>query len=247
MNYELKAYGLSETIGKSFSLYLSNFIPFLIFSIFTHIPSILITLLNLFSFNSSSLINYISNIFIASIAMMFSSILIGPISLIVSDKINEKKNGFKDILYNTYYILFPLIGLSFLSGIIFFLGMIVLIIPGYILFLCLCLAPSILSIEKKGIIDSMKRSWEITKGYKGKLFKGYLIISLINIMIVLPITIFLYKDPGKKLLLNSLTYAISIIIQPLISCYFIVMYYNIIIKKEGYNIEHLIDQADREL
>lgn len=56
-----------------------------------------------------------------------------------------------------------LLGLSIISGIIITIGFILLIIPGLILLARLSLAPFVLVIEKKSIVESLSRSWSLTK------------------------------------------------------------------------------------
>lgn len=83
----------------------------------------------------------------------------------------------------------PLIGLGILMTLGIMLGMLLLIIPGLILALMWIVASPVMMAEDKGIIDSLKRSAELTKGSKRwivLLFVVYIIISMILGLLMVP-------------------------------------------------------------
>ena len=62
--------------------------------------------------------------------------------------------------------LLPLIGLGILFTIGIMVGFVLLVIPGIILYLMWIIAAPVMMAEDKGILDSFKRSAELTKGSK---------------------------------------------------------------------------------
>lgn len=83
-----------------------------------------------------------------------------------------------------------------LSGLIITLGFIFLIIPGIIF--SLKLAPGFLLIidEDLGPIDALKKSWKITKGFKGKIFLSGLVYGLIVSILMIPFLQFFKGNSG---------------------------------------------------
>ena len=65
---------------------------------------------------------------------------------------------------------FPLFGAYILSIIAVFFGLLLLILPGIYLAARLALFPAFIMLEGKGVIDSLKLSWEKTDEYGGTLF-----------------------------------------------------------------------------
>lgn len=59
---------------------------------------------------------------------------------------------------------------SLLYGIITLAGYVLLIVPGVIFSLMFALAAPVAAIENRGVIESLKRSRELTDGYKGLIF-----------------------------------------------------------------------------
>jgi hypothetical protein len=66
---------------------------------------------------------------------------------------------------------FPLFGAYFLSIFAVFFGLLLLILPGIYLGARLALFPAFIMLEGKGVIDSLKLSWEKTDEHGGILFR----------------------------------------------------------------------------
>ena len=82
---------------------------------------------------------------------------------------------------------FPLFGAYFLSIFAVFFGLLLLILPGIYLGARLALFPAFIMLEDKGVIDSLKLSWEKTDEHGGALFGLTLLFVLLT---VIPSSIF---------------------------------------------------------
>jgi len=78
---------------------------------------------------------------------------------------------------------FPLLGLGILVMLGIFGGFILLIIPAVFISLGWSIAAPILIVEGRSIIDSIGRSWNLTKGYKRWIFLFLLILAIIGVII----------------------------------------------------------------
>jgi len=72
----------------------------------------------------------------------------------------------------------PLIGLALLSAIAIGLGMVLLIVPGIILYIMLVVSVPAMLEENAGVIESMKRSRALTKGSRWRVFLLLLIFVI---------------------------------------------------------------------
>lgn len=61
-------------------------------------------------------------------------------------------------------LLLPMIGLTILSAVLLVLGFALLIVPGIIVYIMLIVAVPVLVEERRGVLGSMRRSRELTKG-----------------------------------------------------------------------------------
>lgn len=67
-------------------------------------------------------------------------------------------------------MLFPMIGLSIISGLAIGFGLLLLIVPGIILMLMWMVAVPVLIEERRGVFGSLSRSAQLTQGSKGWIF-----------------------------------------------------------------------------
>jgi hypothetical protein len=82
-------------------------------------------------------------------------------------------------LAQAFRLLLPLIGLTILLSIVTTVGFILLIVPGVILYVMLIVSVPVLVEERLGVIDSMGRSRELTRGSRWRIFALLLLFILV--------------------------------------------------------------------
>ena len=105
---------------------------------------------------------------------------------------------------------FPLFGAYILSVIAVFFGLLLLILPGVYVGARLALFPSFMMMESKGVMNSLKLSWEATDEHGGTLFGLTLLFILV---MLIPSSIFTSLiDPGftQIIILGIFEYVIVI-------------------------------------
>lgn len=137
---------------------------------------------------------------------------------------------------------------SFMTGIACMLGMLVLIIPGVILYCGLALSTVALVLEQPlGSIDAMNRSWELTKGFRGKVFVTmlvallFLLIPTMIVGVVAGIGAFVATWP--PFVTAILTGVLQVFAYPFLYVVVTVLYYDLRVRKEGYDLELLAATA----
>jgi hypothetical protein len=76
-------------------------------------------------------------------------------------------------------LILPLLGLTVLTSILWFLGGLACILPGIFLYVMWSLAPAALMLERGGVIDSMRRSWRLVRGSWWRIFGILLLAGII--------------------------------------------------------------------
>lgn len=105
-----------------------------------------------------------------------------------------------------------MLGLTLIVGFGTLIGLLLFIIPGIILALGWALAPVILLSENVGVFEALKRSWQLTNGYKINLYLklwGFMLLNIFFIPILIisawvagPITTSLYMGFTTLILIN---------------------------------------------
>ncbi len=259
MKYELKKLSFGELLGEAFNLYFDNFITFLVLSLLSFVPSILFTLFSDPGSTNRGLTVLIFFVFFI-IANTLSTALIIEI---VSKKYLKKHEGLKQYIRNVIPFILPVIGLSILQ-------ILVIGVPGFLLILLhpvmlfLYIFPAIyfimgfllsaqaLIVEDEGIIDAMKRSLFLTKGKKVELFGYLLLAGICNFgiqqFLTHVLTPMLFRNVYSKGILLLAYFGVSYLSQAFVagimSCIYILFYFKQRIDKEGFDLEHLVDQFD---
>ncbi len=139
-----------------------------------------------------SLVGGLMSVAIGIIFTTFSSLI--PL------KVHSKKlPAIKDLLLESIRKAPKFILLSLIVSVTASIGYILLIIPGIIISIWFLFSPYILLKEDTGIIGAMKRSKELTKGYRWGLFFRGLLFILLALILAIPLLIVTYISLGMML------------------------------------------------
>lgn len=146
-----------------------------------------------------------------------------------------------------------LIAVSLLSGLLMFVGLIALIVPG-VIFLCgfLVAAPALVLENLPAATPALRRSWQLTRGFKGKIF-GALMVAFLLVMIptfmlgivaVAAATATGSETTGTLAAL-LLTSVIQVMMYPFMYVVSTLVYYDLRVRKEAYDLEMLAAATHR--
>ena len=132
----------------------------------------------------SVLIDFIINEFsgaifvIANLLSLVPQVLIGMGFLYIMLEVYDKKDvkytdWFKPIgMFLNYFVV------MILTTIIVLVGLVLFIVPGIIAIITLMFAPYLVIDKGMGAIDAMKKSWNMSKGYRCKLFLSVIVMTI---------------------------------------------------------------------
>ena len=102
-----------------------------------------------------------------------------------SNPINALSAGFKKFL--------PLLGATILSSLLIGLGAILLILPAFYFMGRVYLFPAYIMLENKGVMDSLRSSWEATDEHGTKLFFLTLVFSVLTLIASMSISSIIFE------------------------------------------------------
>jgi len=136
---------------------------------------------------------------------------------------------------------------SIVSGFLAALATIAFVIPGIIVFCGYAVVAQVAALEPlKSGTDALRRSWTLTKGFKGKAFVLWLVAVVIIVALALSgglvaglvATVNPVFEPVSTVLLALL----MLLYYPLLACVFTLFYYDLRVRKEGFDVEVLATQ-----
>nr|MBI5455527.1 glycerophosphoryl diester phosphodiesterase membrane domain-containing protein [Candidatus Levybacteria bacterium] len=183
-----------KTAKKNVFFFLSIFV---VWAMVTFITSGVQSSLNL---NKQFLLSFI---FSLSMWVVNSIIAMGIINICLKF-VDNKTPKLKDIFYIKN--LFNFILASILRTIIIVAGLILFIIPGIIFSIKLQFSEYLIVDKNLSAVDSIKKSWQMTKGVKWNLFLLGLLLGLINILGILAFLVGTLITVPLTLIANAYVY-----------------------------------------
>jgi len=127
------------------------------------------------------------------------------------------------------------VAVALLTGLAIMLGFILLIVPGLILMARLFAATVAVVIEDRGATDAIRRSADLVKGTTGRVL-GYLIVMGILVAIATGILGAIGSAVGDAGNL-ALQVIASVLFMPLSAVFGVLLYFDLRIRKEGFDLE----------
>jgi hypothetical protein len=247
----LRPLSTGEILDVAFGLYRRLFGPLVTVALVcTGIP----LLLNVYMTTAGgSLANIAVFITYLIASVVLSAIATAATVFIVSESYLGRTRSASEALRLAMPFVGRLFLLSLLTSLVVGLGFLLLIIPGLILLSGLIVATSALVLEGlPSATDAMGRAWELTRGYRlkmfGLVFTMFLIIYIPAIALGAVAAIFMQKDTAVAVAANINTAGIVVVvvtglaqmlIYPLFYTTLTVAYYDLRVRKEGFDLEVL--------
>jgi len=250
MKYELRRLSFGETLGQGFNLYFDNFVPLFMISFVCSLPTILVMhTTGIGTYGDVTFNPALSRMILLLLNLSMTTLCTALTIELISKRYLKQHQGIGRYIQNVLPFILPIIGLTLVQGLIIGLGLLAFLIPGIYLALALSVSAQVLIVERKKIGESINRSFFLTKGKKLEILGFALILFAINYiareLLELLFEMIARIDAAiqtKIILIYGIAHLTDILITPIGSCLFILVYFNLKIEKEGFDLEHLVDQ-----
>lgn len=241
----LRPLSLGEVLDVSFGLYRSRFAALLAVSVACQlVPS----LLRIYYGAEGTLFENLPLLLAYyTLAIVLSAVGVAASTFIVSDAYLGRETSATAALGKAMGMIGRIVMVSMVSSLLIGVGFILLIVPGVILLSGLILSTVITVLETPAnSTAAMNRSWDLTKGFRGKVFAT---MFCVGVMLMVPtITVGaiwgMIGSTGSVGLVGMevVTSLLSILIYPFFYVVLTVLYYDLRVRKEGFDLELLASQ-----
>ncbi len=189
---------IGTCLKRALSTFFANFVSFNVLGLIVMVPGVLLIFL-LFGSTYMSLISYdpatgapppeigpgfaitILGSFVIMMAMQY--LLTGAVVYGTVQHLHGQKPSMTASLMQALRRILPIILVAIITTILVWIGTILLIVPGIIVALMLCVAIPVVMVEGPGVLASLSRSRALTKGSRWRLL-GLLLIAFIGTALV---------------------------------------------------------------
>jgi hypothetical protein len=170
----------------------------------------------------------------------------------VSDLYLSRTSGLRECYKRVGGKALRVIAILILASLVVGTGFLLLIVPGFILLCRTALAVPVSMLEGSGSIRSIERSMALTKGHALSVFVIILMVwaitAVVTMIFVIPLMFFVVNAarthralPFGVLFLQHLgTFISQVLVAPVATIAFSLMYYNLRVRKEAFDIQHLM-------
>jgi hypothetical protein len=132
------------------------------------------------------------------------------------------------------------LAVAFLRTLVASIGFLFFIIPGFYFYARYVAAPAALIVERRGALSAMGRSSDLTRDEKWRIFKTLVLAWIIFFLLYMLFAVagqMAAEAVGVPMLTDLAIAVATILIYPLTSIVETLIYYDLRIRKEGYDIE----------
>ena len=249
-------FSVGEILGRSISLLMQNPLTYLGLPLLALLPGLLVRII--IHFTASPLLGLVT-----IISPLLMLCLQGAVTYAVYQGLRGEKAGFRESIWRGLARFFSILWASILIGLSFYgcimivafsasTGVAIISILGVFIFifliilLCCMLLVSlpVCVVEKQSALNSIRRSVDLTKGYRLKIFALLLIVFLCTILFY-GLAIFIVALSAKYVAIITIMLTLTFIIPTAFTSVMIaVIYYNLRQVKEGASLDSLTGVFD---
>ena len=244
---------VSELVDGAFQLLRRNYAQFVMLMGIAYVPWLVITML----LTRSMFVDAASGVPTTSIsrtlvmalgALIWFSVIDGAITIAASQSYLGRRVDVGESLRRAFALVGALVGVAIVRGVVTFLGFLFLIVPGLYFLAKFFAAPAAVVLERAGMGAALARSSALSEGLKGHVLKTLLLVFVIYLVLSIALGAVAgaviggvgagaAASPLVTMLTQIVSAIFTILIYPLISIAQTLLYYDLRIKKEGYDIE----------
>lgn len=247
------AFSIGGVIKRSFSAFFANFISFNLLGLATMVPGFLLVMV-LFGTTFFALMTYdpaaggpvpdigafgLSSFLVVWVLLMSLQYFLTAVIVYGALRyLQGSRAGFVACLMQGLRRIVPIVAIAVITTVLVTVGMVLLIVPGIIIFLMICLGIPVLMVENPGVLGSLQRSRALTKGYRWNLFGIFLLAFVLVVIVNVVVTV-----PFALVLPEAANMVVGLLLQLFTTVYLAVVlavvYHDLRVAKEGVSTAQL--------
>ncbi len=250
-------FAVGKVLSTSFGIYFQNFGPILILTVLIYLPWYLLFGINFYNLTVAPRsetggppIGYGTIMFLSSVvSVLLSYVMTGALIYGVFQRLRNRAFNVSRCITVALQRFLPIVGVSLVAGLAAGLAALLLIIPGLVVYCTLWVAVPATVVERTGVFASLRRSAQLTKGYRFSIFGVmlvYVIVAVFGNYVLNALVGALLGGLGASSvwLLGAVDALISSAIGALSAVITAVGYYELRTAQEGIGVEQLVEVFD---
>lgn len=243
----LRPLGLGEILDHGFGLYRTLFVPLVVIAAVCRLVPVAMN--SWLSGTGGFLVHPWLALLIVLLSSLSSAVAVAATTLLVSRHYLGEEVTAGDALRGAGALVWKVIVVGLCTSLVVGAGILLLVIPGLILLAGLTLStPALILEQPMTATGAMARSWELTRGARGKVLVTVFVATALIFVPVIAVSMAAailsfgrHPAPG---LISAITGALAILVFPYFYTVVTILYYDLRVRKEGLDIELLTAAAE---
>ena len=252
MTYPFRPLTLGELLDRTFSLYRRHFMLFVGIAAVPHVVMLLFNVTLALSAavpigGFPALIATISMLFVYFVTTVFtqaaSVVAVSRVQLGQQVTVGQAFSAVRSSIVE-------LIVLTLNLGVRIMLGFLLLVIPGIVLAMMYALAVPVAVLEETSVSETLERSAFLTKGHRGRIFVIYALLVILSVILTVAwqvpavLVTRTLTGPAGRIVSEFGSFVARTALAPLLTIGLSLMYYDERIRKEAFDLEHMMSQLE---
>jgi len=256
----LRPLSVGELLDRTFFLYRRHFLLFVGISA---LPSLVMLAFGLFTAllgsEGSAFFASVSAVALVFVYLVTTAVSQGATVVAVSQILLERETDVEAAFGAIWPRLGELLFITLNMGIRILIGFLLCFVPGVVLALMYALAMPVAVLEDRRSSDALSRSTDLTKGYRGRILLIYLLltilITIVTMLWQIPATIVVALVSGSartgrfplwaQIGFQFGGFVTRSVLGPIMTIAIALVYYDVRVRKEAFDLEHMMQQIDR--
>lgn len=262
MEHALRPLSVGELLDRTFSFYRRHF---LLFVGIAALPSVVLLAFQIAVALLGRAAAGLSGVVLGSVLfvtgafvyLVTTALMQGATVVAVSQILLGRETNVREAFGRIWSRIGELMLLILNMGVRIALGFLLFVVPAVVLALMYALTIPVAVLEERGVSDSLARSADLTKGYRGRILLIYVLllvlVSIVNALWQVPVglaVVMTSPDPGRIPLwaqvgLQFGSFVTNSVLGPIMTIAIALVYYDVRVRKEAFDLEHMMQQIDR--
>ena len=233
---------VGELLSEVFATYFGNFVPFALVTGLALLPMLVVSARMARVRNLQQLPLLLLGVLLAG--MIGQQVATGAVTFGVLQEMRRREASIVDCLRQALTVLLPIIGVAFLAGIATAVGLMACIIPGLILAVMFAVAVPVAVEERPGIVAALRRSAELTTGFRWQVFGVLVILGVLQLGLSFVVSAMTAAIPAARSFATLVSAALQVVTTGLGATATAVMYYRLRSVKESVDVREIVSVFD---
>jgi hypothetical protein len=259
MAYALRPLTLGELLDRTFLFYRQHFALFVGVTALPNLLSLMFGLaLVVTRSRARGPVSVLISALAASVVLLVTAVFTQAATVVVVSQIQlAKPTGILDAFKSIRPRLVELVLLTLNMGLRIALGFLLFVVPGILLSLRYALAIPVAILEWSSGSESLLRSADLTRGHRGRILLVYILFfvmsTIVNLLWQLPSRLLFGAVRGVSQAMTAqiaaqfFNFATQALIGPVATIAFTLLYYDVRVRKEAFDLEHMMRQLDERV